>query len=127
MTPYDQLQSIAPTQGRNFPYEIEATTNEHYRISIEIADLHFDLGLIIDPITADVASDNAYKNDTARKAEVKLRLSNSDDYARLDKLLRAAEHKRAEMTARIERLRGEFSLFKLAWRERIARLENESD
>lgn len=126
-TPYDQLQFTAPAELRTYPEQIEDAALEHFRLSTELDDIRFDLGQITDPITADVASDNAYKNDTARKAEVKLRLADSVDYARLDKLLRETERYRVEVTARLERLRGEFSLYKLAWRERIARLESAND
>ncbi len=61
-----------------------------------------------------------YSNEATRDVTLALRLLGNEDYAELKETLARAERKRQELTARIERLRGEFKVYLLECQAEIA-------
>lgn len=67
-----------------------------------------------------------YSNETTRTAALALRLLGNGDYTDLKEALARAERKRQELTARLERLRGEFKLALVERQAEIAALASPS-
>lgn len=110
-------------QGNLYAQDIEIESMHLFKRSKRLADLRKEAGEIVDQIAVDVATDKAYPNEMARKAEIKARLSLHAGHCQLEDDIRNAEYDVAYASAKLERLRNEFSLHKLERRERIAAVE----
>jgi hypothetical protein len=115
---------------RNYPAEIEEQSialakitrrrDEAAEARQQVEDaITFEVIREIDPVTGKPS----YTNDTMRGIAIRERCNASGSYQQWNDILREAELNRAEAAARLERLRGEFSMSKIERRERVAAIE----
>lgn len=116
--------------NRNYPVEIEEQSVALVRIAERRDEARNHLEIITDFITSDVlrmtdpdTGKPAFSNDKARELAIRDRQRASGEYQKWAAIEREAQASHAEASARLERLRGEFSLSKIARRERIASIE----
>lgn len=115
---------------RNYPQEIEEQSNTLDQITRRRDDAREQLGTVTDEITRRVLTESdpdtgklLHTNDKARDLAIRERQRASGVYQGWAAVEREAEIDRARVSARLERLRGEFSELKLSRRERIANIE----
>ncbi len=115
----------------NYPEQIEANALQLSTKTREVQDLREQVDLRESAATLEVlnARDEQgralYSNETARSAAIKLALASNNNYQELDRKLIAAETERAQLLARLERLRGEFRLHLLDRQQEIAAMRSE--
>lgn len=109
----------------SYPETIEQTALKLADTTQEITTLRERMNEIEIVETLDIAAAKngegkpLYSNETTRSAALALRLVGNEDYTELKETLARAERKRQELTARLERLRGEFKLY-LVERQAVA-------
>lgn len=113
--------------NRNYPVEIEEQSIALVRITERRDEARKYLEELTDIATSAVLFeiDEAtgkprYSNDKARELAIRERQRASGEYQGWAAIEREAEANRAEASARIERLRGQFAMFKREADERIA-------
>jgi len=106
--------------GRELIELIELLSLEVFDESRKVAELRRESAEIADFHTVDVATNPAFKNELARKAEVKATLAQHPRYNELQQLITEGERLTAMRSARLERNRNEFALYKLEFRAHIA-------
>lgn len=117
----------------NYPEQIEATALQLSAKTREVQDLREQIDLRESAATLEVlnARDEQgralYSNETARNAAIKLALASNNNFQDLDRKLVAAETERAQLLARLERLRGEFRLHLLDRRQELAAMDSEQE
>lgn len=115
---------------RHYPAEIEEQSLTLIQITERRDQARVHQEEITDEITREVLSEldsetgkPRYANDKARELAIRERCRASDNWKTWGEIARQAERSRAEISARLERLRGEFSESKLTRRERIVSME----
>lgn len=115
---------------RNYPQEIEEQSNSHAAITKLVTEAKARMEEVTDAITHGVLTETdrdtgkpAFTNDKARELAIRERQRASGEYQRLAEMVMHLELDRAAASARLERLRGEFSLLKIERRERIAAID----
>lgn len=116
--------------NRNYPQEIEEQSITLHGLAGRRDEAQATLELVTDEITRAVLAETdpdtgklRHTNDKARELAIRERCRASGEWKMWEEIARQSETSRAEATARLERLRGEFSESKLARRERIASIE----
>jgi hypothetical protein len=116
--------------NQNYPEEIESAAKDVAGLTALRDVAREDLEEITDKITGEVlaATDPitgkpSFTNDRARDLAIRERCRASEEWRERSRRTEEAELKRAEAAARLERLRGEFSLQKLERRERVAAID----
>ena len=115
----------------NYPEQIETFSLQLSSKTREVQDLREQVELRESAATLEIlnARDEQgralYSNETARNAAIKLALSSNNNYQDLERRLTAAETERAQLLARLERLRGEFRLHLLDRQQEIAAMRSE--
>lgn len=116
--------------NRNYPQEIEEQSNILDQITRRRDDARDHLEAVTDEITRMVLTETdpetgkpRHTNDKARDLAIRERQRASGVYQGWATAEREAEIERAVASARLERLRGEFSESKLQRRERIAAID----
>ena len=108
-----------------FPELIEKTRLDLFVIAEQCFEVQQSQGFIVDELRAQIAvavdgdGKPRYSNEDKRKAALAEALIQTEVYQRLAVQLRGFEKEREFAAARLERLRGEFSLDKLQRREAI--------
>ncbi len=116
----------------NYPEMIEQMALKLADAAQEITALRDRMNEIEIIETLDIAAAKAgegkplYSNEATRAATLALRLLGNADYTELKETLARAERKRQELTARLERLRGEFKLALVERQAEIAALASPS-
>ena len=111
----------------NYPEQIEQVNVTLANLNLEIAALRDVISnreavLSLDVLTAKDEKDKPlYSNETARSAAFTLSRRDDIELQTLTAELRTHEHRRAELLANLERLRGEFKLRLLDRQEEISR------
>lgn len=115
---------------RNYPQEIEEISNDLDRITRRRDEAREQLGTVTDEITRRVLTEAdpetgklLHTNDKARELAIRERQRANGVYQGWAAVEREAEIDRARVSAKLERLRGEFAESKLARRERVAAIE----
>ncbi len=115
--------------NRNYPAEIEADAIYLAQVAAERDAAKQHLEEIEDQISAEVIArknDNGkpyYSNETLRGIHIRERCRQSGTYKNWEKQLEAKEAARVLVGAKLERLRNEFSVWKIEERRRIAEME----
>lgn len=115
---------------RNYPQEIEEQAIALEQITRRRDEAREKMEEVTDLITRDVLNmvdaetgKLRFTNDKARDLAIRERQRASGEYQKWATIAANAEISRAEAAARLERLRGEFSLSKIERRERIAAID----
>lgn len=115
---------------KNYPELIEEQSIALTRITERRDQAHNHLEAITDEITREVLAETdpetgkpRHTNDKAREIAIRERQRASGEYQTWATIEREAKTDHAEASARLERLRGQFSLSKIERRERIAAIE----
>lgn len=116
--------------SRNYPAEIEEQSLALVKITERRDQARVHQEEVTEQITASVLNESdpdtgklRHTNDKARELAIRERCRASGEWKMWEEIARQSETSRAEATARLERLRGEFSESKLARRERIVSIE----
>ncbi len=102
---------------REYPAQIEALSNELTEVTEKIEDIrkqigHYEAILTLDIVAAkDEKSKPLYSNESLREAALTLAREQSEELKPLYVEIRELERRRAELFAKLERLRLEFRLF----------------
>lgn len=115
---------------RNYPEEIEEISNDLDQITRRRDEAREQMGTVTDEITRRVLTESdpdtgkpLHTNDKARELAIRERQRTNGVYQGWAAIEREAEIERARVSARLERLRGEFAELKITRRERIAAIE----
>uniref|UniRef100_A0A832H3W8 Uncharacterized protein n=1 Tax=Oscillatoriales cyanobacterium SpSt-402 TaxID=2282168 RepID=A0A832H3W8_9CYAN len=108
-------------QLKKYPSAIADTLNQIADLDYAIVTLKFEAEAIETVIESTVAFAEALKNDTQRKAKKAEMLQQSDRYQEIVTKLSLNQLNKAKLTARLEQLRGEFSVMKLQRKAGIVR------
>jgi hypothetical protein len=117
---------------RNYPQEIEEKAILLSNITLERDAARESLNAVEDRIAfqiimeKDASGKPAHSNDTLRGIAIRAECASSDEHGDLKASVERLEVLRVEATVRLERVRNEFSQWKIQERARIAELEAES-
>lgn len=101
----------------NYPEQIEKAALDLGEVQREAAHQRERLAEIEAILTVEIAGAKSpegkplYSNETARCAELVLRLRDNEDVTQIKELLERADEKKMRLQAHLERLRGEFKLY----------------
>jgi hypothetical protein len=115
---------------RDYPAEIEEQSIALDQITRRRDEAREKMEEVTDEIAAEVLRETdpdtgklRHSNDKARELAIRERQRASGEYQKWAQVLQTAEFERAQGSARLERLRGEFSISKIERRERIAAID----